>query len=129
MLVVDDDERVRTVVAWQLEADCVSVLHADAAERPGPDPDAHPDIVVPDLSMPGVGGLDVLCRVRVDADDPALPVIVVSGRSDVGRELPRRATPGEFEGEHRRWPRVVDGCVEVIVRRSAQVGASPAGRG
>jgi len=33
----------------------------------------RPDLVVPDLSLPGVGGLDVLRRVRdAEGDDPAL---------------------------------------------------------
>ena len=82
VLVVDDDDRVRTVVSWQLEADGFRVaeapdgwaaLDAIAAERP--------DLVVLDLGLPGVGGLDVLRQLRrADAAGPAVPVIVLSGR-------------------------------------------------
>jgi two-component system alkaline phosphatase synthesis response regulator PhoP len=84
ILVVDDDEGVRTVVSWQLEAsgylvdlahDGPQALQAVAARCP--------DLVVLDLSMPGLGGLDVLRRIR-DGDTAApahLPVIVLSGRS------------------------------------------------
>jgi two-component system phosphate regulon response regulator PhoB len=109
VLVVDDDERVRTVVSWQLEADGYAVTQAAdggaALEQIAAD---RPDLVVLDLSMPGVGGLDVLRRVRVDAGGPGtLPVIVLSGRSgetdrivglDLGADdyLVKPFSPGEL---------------------------------
>jgi two-component system, OmpR family, phosphate regulon response regulator PhoB len=85
VLVVDDDERVRTVVSWQLEADGFRVSEAPdgAAALESIDRD-RPDLVVLDLSLPGVGGLDVLRRVRGDeatVRTRPLPVIVLSGRS------------------------------------------------
>ncbi len=85
ILVVDDDDRVRTLLSWQLEAEGYSVRcaadGADALDRIGRE---RPDLVILDLSLPGVGGLDVLRQVRRQ-DEPAgvapLPVIIVSGRS------------------------------------------------
>src|SRR5689334_6074424 len=68
VLVVDDDARVRTLVAWQLEAEGFAV--AEAADGPAAlEGIAHdrPDLVVLDLSLPGLGGLDVLRRVRTGA--------------------------------------------------------------
>jgi DNA-binding response OmpR family regulator len=41
----------------------------------------RPDIVLLDLTMPGVSGLDVLCRVRIARPD--VPVIIVSGQDDL----------------------------------------------
>jgi two-component system phosphate regulon response regulator PhoB len=85
VLVVDDDERVRTLVTWRLEADGFTVAGtsdgAAALDLIGRD---RPDLVVLDLSLPGIGGLDVLRRVRGDESatgGAALPVIVLSGRS------------------------------------------------
>jgi two-component system phosphate regulon response regulator PhoB len=79
ILVVDDDERVREVVSWQLEAEGFSV------DQAGDGPAAlqsiatlPPDLMVLDLSLPGLGGLDVLRRVRQRS---RLPVIVLSGRN------------------------------------------------
>lgn len=109
ILVVDDDQRVRTMVSWQLEADGFAVTEAsdgtaalDQIER------NRPDLVVLDLSLPDVGGLDVLRRVR-EADGAAtpLPVIVLSGRSgetdriiglDLGADdyLVKPFSPGEL---------------------------------
>ena len=109
ILVVDDDQRVRTVVAWQLEADGFAVTEAgDGATALAQIERDRPDLVVLDLSLPGVGGLDVLRRVR-EAEGTAspLPVIVLSGRSgdtdriiglDLGADdyLVKPFSPGEL---------------------------------
>ena len=111
VLVVDDDERVRTVVSWQLEADGYAVTHArDGAAALQRIEAERPDLVVLDLSMPGLGGLDVLRRVRAaeaSGSGGALPVIVLSGRSgetdrivglDLGADdyLVKPFSPGEL---------------------------------
>jgi two-component system phosphate regulon response regulator PhoB len=109
VLVVDDDQRVRTVVAWQLEAEGFAVTEAgDGASALAQIEHNRPDLVVLDLSLPGVGGLDVLRRVR-EAEGTAapLPVIVLSGRSgetdriiglDLGADdyLVKPFSPGEL---------------------------------
>jgi two-component system, OmpR family, phosphate regulon response regulator PhoB len=127
VLVVDDDERVRTVVAWQLEADGFVVDHAaDGQSALGRIAAARPDLVVLDLSMPGLGGLDVLRRVRADELDPALPVIVLSGRSgetdrivglDLGADdyLVKPFSPGELAAR-----------VRSVLRRSGAPRPAPA---
>lgn len=78
VLVVDDDEDVRTLAGWQLEAEGFRVTAVsdgqaalDVVERD------RPDLVLLDLTLPLVAGLDVLARIRSSGD---LPVIVVSGR-------------------------------------------------
>ncbi len=83
VLVVDDDEAIRTVVRWQLDDAGFRVVEADD----GPTAlrrirDDHPTLVVLDLSLPGLGGLDVLRSVRggrVGRSDT--PIIVLSGRN------------------------------------------------
>jgi len=109
ILVVDDDQRVRTVVAWQLEADGFAVTEAgDGAAALAQIERNRPDLVVLDLSLPGVSGLDVLRRVRAaEGTAPPLPVIVLSGRSgdtdriiglDLGADdyLVKPFSPGEL---------------------------------
>jgi DNA-binding response OmpR family regulator len=109
VLIVDDDQRVRTVVAWQLEADGFAVTEAgDGAAALAQITRDRPDLVVLDLSLPGVGGLDVLRRVReAEGTAPPLPVIVLSGRSgetdrivglDLGADdyLVKPFSPGEL---------------------------------
>jgi two-component system, OmpR family, phosphate regulon response regulator PhoB len=85
ILIVDDDERVRTLLSWQLEAEGFTVrCTADGGEALERIDAERPDLVVLDLSLPGVAGLDVLRRVRQREETdraPPLPVIILSGRT------------------------------------------------
>ncbi|WP_328646926.1 response regulator transcription factor [Amycolatopsis sp. NBC_00348] len=111
VLVVDDDPRVRTVVTWQLEAEGFRVAEAPDGRRALETIEReHLDLVILDLALPGVGGLDVLRRLRDGeraAGGTALPVIVLSGRSgetdrivglDLGADdyLVKPFSPGEL---------------------------------
>ena len=79
ILVVDDDERVREVVSWQLEAEGFQVGQAgDGPAALASIAALPPDLIVLDLSLPGLGGLDVLRRLRRES---RLPVIILSGRN------------------------------------------------
>jgi len=81
VLVVDDDPTVSDVVRRYLEraefevtlaVDGQGALDAVAAQRP--------DLVVLDLMLPGIDGLEV-CR-RLRADDPQLPVVMLTALGD-----------------------------------------------
>jgi CheY-like chemotaxis protein len=80
ILVVDDQPRLLTVVADMCEALGYRVLRAldgEAALRLIHD---GIDLLVTDVRMPGLDGLDLLRRVR--AERPALPVVVMTGYPD-----------------------------------------------
>lgn len=116
VVVVDDDEGVRTTVAWALEADGFEVLAVDnglaAMEAIVAAP---PALVVLDLSLPGLGGLDILRRLRTaeeQSEQRHLPVIVLSGRDsetdrivglDLGADdyLVKPFSPGELAARAR----------------------------
>jgi len=86
LLVVDDDSRVRAVVSWQLEAEGYAVREAaDGNAAWQGILDDRPDLVVLDLSLPGLGGLDLLRRLRDSGDQ--IPVVVLSGRSGEGDRI------------------------------------------
>ena len=96
MLVVDDDDGVRTSVTWALEADGFEVLSVDNGLAAMEAMDSTElSLVVLDLSLPGLGGLDILRRQRACETREGrrqLPIIVLSGRDSetdriVGLEL------------------------------------------
>ena len=110
VLVVDDDDDVRTVVVWRLETDGFQTAQAhdglQALERLE---QCSPAVVVLDLSLPGLGGLDLLRRIREGRTTapPDLPVLILSGRSgetdrivglDLGADdyLVKPFSPGEL---------------------------------
>src|SRR5690348_17871100 len=86
LLVIDDDSRVRTVVSWQLEAEGY-VVHeaADGNAAWQAIVDRRPDLVVLDLSLPGMSGLELLRRLRDTGD--RTPVVVLSGRNGEGERI------------------------------------------
>jgi DNA-binding response OmpR family regulator len=81
VLVVDDDPTVSDVVRRYLEQDgCRVRLAADGADALGAVADEQPDLVVLDIMMPGIDGLEVCRRLRRSL--PHLPVIMLTARGD-----------------------------------------------
>jgi two-component system phosphate regulon response regulator PhoB len=90
ILVVDDDRDLVDVVRTALEREGFAVDDAgDGATALDKIADDAPELVVLDLGLPRVRGLDVLRQVRLDN---TVPVIVLTGRSEeadriIGLEL------------------------------------------
>ncbi|WP_456817911.1 response regulator transcription factor [Cellulomonas sp. URHB0016] len=82
VLVVDDEDLVTRSVAAYLEADGVQASVAgDASEGERLWRETRPDAVVLDVRLPGASGLDLLRRMRSDAD--RTPVVLLSGLDTV----------------------------------------------
>jgi DNA-binding response OmpR family regulator len=82
ILIVDDDDEIRASLRrGLLFAGGEVALAADGAEALASVRDAPPDLVVLDVMMPGLDGLEVLRRLRV-ADD-RLPVVLLTARDAV----------------------------------------------
>jgi two-component system response regulator PrrA len=81
-LVVDDDEGVRRALTVGLsEAGLVVREASNGAEALRELADRLPDVVVLDVSMPGISGVEVVSRIR--ADGRTLPVCMLSARDEV----------------------------------------------
>ena len=82
MLVVEDHEDSRLMFKTFLELKGCRVVEAGdgleavtAAER------EHPDLVLMDVSLPGLDGLSVTRRLRARESLRALPVVIISGHA------------------------------------------------
>jgi two-component system nitrogen regulation response regulator NtrX len=82
ILVVDDDEGVREAIKLTLEYEGYTCLFARSGQE-GLDRAAadSPDLVLLDVKMPGMDGLEVLRRMRERGD--TVPVIVISGHGTI----------------------------------------------
>ena len=79
VLVVDDDERTVELVKLYLNRDGYRVLTAyDGVEALRLARERHPDLIVLDLMLPGMDGLEV-CRVLRDESD--VPIIMLTART------------------------------------------------
>jgi len=81
IVIVDDEPDVREVLAEYLELKGFDVRQASSGEE-GLEKVAEscPDVVLLDLGLPGLSGVETLRRLR--SDNPATCVIVVSGNQD-----------------------------------------------
>jgi DNA-binding response OmpR family regulator len=79
VLVVDDDENIVELVKLYLVRDGYRVLTAyDGIEALRLAREGHPDLIVLDIMMPGINGLDV-CRTLRDESD--VPIIMLTART------------------------------------------------
>lgn len=81
VLLVEDDERISEPLIRVLRAEALDVTHV-AAGQPALDAVQAdvPDLVLLDLTLPDIDGLDV-CR-RLRADHPGLPIIMLTARAE-----------------------------------------------
>lgn len=83
VLVVDDQPANIEVLQMRLESRGYDVATAanghEALTRIA---DLHPDLVLLDIMMPGIDGLEVCRRVRADPALPYMPIVMVTARTD-----------------------------------------------
>jgi chemosensory pili system protein ChpA (sensor histidine kinase/response regulator) len=82
VLVVDDSMSVRRAVAMLLEDHGYDVLQArDGLEAAKAMESMRPDVLLTDLEMPNMNGLELCAHVRSRSELAALPVIMITSRS------------------------------------------------
>jgi len=82
IVVADDDADIRDLVVFklrQLGHDVQAV--EDGAAAVGAAQQQRPDLVVLDVMMPGMGGLDATRALRADAELSRVPVILLTARA------------------------------------------------
>ncbi len=83
----------------------------------------HPDLIVLDLMLPGMDGLEVCRRLRADAATQALPILMLTARSEeVDRILGLEMGADDYLPKPFS-PRELVARVKAILRRTAQPSA------
>ena len=109
VLLVDDDDDSRELCAEYLGVAGFEVLQAgNGAEAVETATRRRPDLVVMDLEMPVMGGLEAIQGLRDDTRTRAIPIIVLSANGDIDHAKAERAgcdsclvkpcDPDELEG-------------------------------
>jgi DNA-binding response OmpR family regulator len=124
VLVVDDDPTVSDVVRRYLEraglvvtlaADGPAALRAFDAERP--------DLVVLDLMLPGIDGLEVCRRIRAQAAD--LPIVMLTARGEEADRVLGLELGADDYVTKPFSPRELVLRVQSVLRRAAQAAPAP----
>jgi two-component system, OmpR family, response regulator ResD len=87
VLVVDDEPTIAEVVARYLErAGYETSIAADGPSAVAAAASSRPDLVVLDIMLPGLDGLEVMRRLQADAED-RIPVILLTAKGEESDRL------------------------------------------
>lgn len=78
ILIVDDNEDLRTYLRESLKADYKIIEAADGKQGWQKTLAAHPELIVSDVNMPNVDGLDFVKKVRNDNRTKHIPIIMLT---------------------------------------------------
>lgn len=82
VLVVDDDPAIRKVLTTTLELEGYEIdVAVDGEEALARVDEKVPDLMILDIMMPKLNGLDVLERLRGQEETSSLPVILLTAKS------------------------------------------------
>jgi CheY-like chemotaxis protein len=103
ILIVDDDETTRYAIVSFATREGVEVLEAEnGIQGISLAQSERPDVILLDLMMPGIGGHEVLQRLKGDATTANIPVVVVTSRfinDDERRQILTRAANVIYKGD------------------------------
>ncbi|WP_337188364.1 response regulator transcription factor [Phenylobacterium sp.] len=116
VLVVDDDPHIRQLLAFALEKAGLAVREAEDGEAAlAAVAEQAPDLVVLDINMPRMDGLDVCRRLRAQGD---LPILFLSSRDDEIDRILGIELGGDDYVTKPFSPREVVARVQAILRRA-----------
>ncbi len=128
ILVIDDDPTVAEVVAGYLtragyRTDRAADGHRGLALALAPD--TRPDLLVLDLMLPGIDGLEVLTRLRAGEEGAGLPVVMLTAKCDEADRILGLELGADDYVTKPFSPRELVLRVQSVLRRS-RAGAAPA---
>ncbi len=119
VLVVDDEPHIRTVLRSYLQADGFDVTEAaDGEGAIAAIRDGRPDVVLLDVMLPGIDGLEVLRQLRVFSD---AYVILVTARTEEVDKLVGLGVGADDYVTKPFSPREVTARVKAVLRRDRGV--------
>jgi DNA-binding response OmpR family regulator len=82
ILIVDDDPRLLHIVAMYLGIEGYDVVTAENGEAGLKEVDMQrPDLVILDIMMPGMDGIEACRRIRTSPDTQSVPIVMFSALS------------------------------------------------
>ena len=125
ILVVDDEEDIRELISFNLEKDGYIVETAESGERAMEMAFSFsPDLIVLDLMLPGIDGLEVAKKLKTDSTSRMIPIIMLTAKGEeadvvIGLEM------GADDYIVKPFsPRVLTARIKAVLRRGVKTGTS-----
>lgn len=123
VLLIDDDAELTNLLKEYLEQEGFAVSVANDGDRAlGRIMDARADIVVLDIMMPSVNGLDVLRRIR---EESTIPVLMLSARGDEADRILGLDLGADDYLAKPCSPRELAARIKAVLRRSEMASQAP----
>jgi response regulator RpfG family c-di-GMP phosphodiesterase len=97
ILLVDDDPALRTLLRTTFEVADVAVVEAESADAARRKIRAsQPDVIVLDVNMPGMTGLELCAELKAAAETKEIPIILLTGSEGGSSAAAKRAGADAF---------------------------------
>jgi DNA-binding response OmpR family regulator len=123
VLVVDDEEAIRDAVCYALRSDGYDVHDRETGEEALDAVRAEPwDVLVLDVMLPGLSGIEVCRRIRAGSD---VPILLLTARdAEVDRVLGLESGADDYVVKPFSTPELVSRVRAILRRRELDRGAS-----
>jgi two-component system phosphate regulon response regulator PhoB len=120
ILVVEDEPAIQELIAYNLKQAGHQPLRADNAEQAlNLVANALPDLVLLDWMLPGLSGIEFARRLRADKRTRAIPIIMLTARSDEQDKLQGLETGADDYITKPFSPRELNARIKAVLRRRA----------
>lgn len=120
ILVVEDEEEILELVRYNLEKEGYRVTCADTGEDALEKALAtRPDLIVLDLMLPGIGGLDVCRRLKGDPETRSIRIVILTAKGDEADVVTGLEVGADDYITKPFSPRVLIARVRAVLRREA----------
>jgi len=121
ILIVEDDRAIADVLAYNLDQIGYDVLRAENGSDGLDKAKVHvPDVVVLDVMLPGIDGLEVCRRIRAMPETKAVQILMLTAKSEEGDQLVGFSVGADDYVVKPFSVRILMERVKALVRRRAQ---------
>lgn len=83
ILIIEDDQFLRELIARKIIGEGFGVLEAASGEQGiEKTKQEKPDLILLDLMLPGIGGFEVLKKIKEDKNSNSIPIIILSNLAE-----------------------------------------------
>jgi two-component system phosphate regulon response regulator PhoB len=122
ILIVEDEEDLREIVIYNLEREGYKVVGVESGEE-GLELaiSLKPDLMILDLMLPGMSGMDVCRKVKQDSRTQNVPIIIVSAKGEESDIVSGLELGADDYLTKPFSPRILLARVRAVIRRSGEI--------